>query len=288
MNSTRPFNIHIFVAEGIPDGLRLVEKSNWVGLGIICPRGRYASVKKRDEFSGSGVYILVGREDDGEYPTLYIGEAETIRTRLNQHQEKEFWQQAIIFTTKGDPLNKAEVQYLEACLVERAHKNRRCRLKNANKPQHPNLSEADKAQVEGYLDEMLSLLPVLGIKAFEEVHSHAQSQRMYHFSGGGFGAEGYETSNGFAVKKESIARREVTAALKKHGAGYENKRTRLIKEGVLQEGSDGFRFVIDHEFSSPSAAASVLAGNNKNGRICWSDEKGITLKEHQEREVAED
>ena len=37
------------------DGLRLVEKSNWVGLGIICPRGRYPEVKRREEFAGSNV-----------------------------------------------------------------------------------------------------------------------------------------------------------------------------------------------------------------------------------------
>lgn len=71
MSNPRPFNIRILVAEGMPDGLRLVEKSNWVGLGIICPRGRYPEVKKRAEFSGSGVYILVGSEGEGEYPMLY-------------------------------------------------------------------------------------------------------------------------------------------------------------------------------------------------------------------------
>jgi len=49
MNNPRPFKIDIFVAEGMPDGLRLVEKSNWVGLGIIWPRGRYAKVKKSPE-----------------------------------------------------------------------------------------------------------------------------------------------------------------------------------------------------------------------------------------------
>ena len=83
MANPRPFNIRIFVAEGLPDGLRLVEKSNWVGLGVICPRGRYPAVKKRSEFSGSGVYILWGRDDEVELPVLYIGEAETVRTRLD-------------------------------------------------------------------------------------------------------------------------------------------------------------------------------------------------------------
>ena len=37
MTNQRPFKIEIFVAEGLPDGLRLVKKSNWIGQGIVCP-----------------------------------------------------------------------------------------------------------------------------------------------------------------------------------------------------------------------------------------------------------
>ena len=31
MTQPRPFKIEIFVAEGVPDGLRFVGKSNWIG-----------------------------------------------------------------------------------------------------------------------------------------------------------------------------------------------------------------------------------------------------------------
>ena len=101
------------MADGRPDGLRLVEKSNWSGVGIVCPRGRYSWAKKeRDEFSRSGVYLLVGQNGD-PLPKLYVGESETVKKRLDQHYaNKDFWQQAIVFTTKGTPLNKAQVKYL--------------------------------------------------------------------------------------------------------------------------------------------------------------------------------
>jgi len=113
-----PFNIRIFFPEGLPDGLRIITKPNWSGLCIVCPRNRYAEAKKRrEEFSRSGVYILVGPDED-DSRELYIGEAETIRKRLDMHHaEKDFWNQAIIFTQSGDPLNKAQVQYLESHLV---------------------------------------------------------------------------------------------------------------------------------------------------------------------------
>ena len=31
MSGTTPFSLRIFVADGDPDGLRIVDKSNWIG-----------------------------------------------------------------------------------------------------------------------------------------------------------------------------------------------------------------------------------------------------------------
>jgi len=56
---TRGFTIKIFVPNGSADGLRIVEKSNWSGRGIVCPRADYADNKKRPDFQSTGVYILI-------------------------------------------------------------------------------------------------------------------------------------------------------------------------------------------------------------------------------------
>jgi hypothetical protein len=288
MSSQRPFNIRIFVAEGVADGLRLVEKSNWVGLGIVCPRGRYPHVKTRAEFSRSGVYILVGREGDDDRPTLYIGEAETVRTRLNSHHaSKDFWQQAVVFTTKGDPLNKAQVQYLEARLVELAVERKRCQLDNANRPNRPGLSEADEAEITGYLDELLSLLPVLGIDAFETIAEVSSDRRMYYLKAKECDAKGFETNSGFAVLSGSKARGSTVASMKEHALSFFNRRAQLINDGVLEPCDEGLRFSVDHEFPSVSQAAAIVLGRNANGRIEWKDSEGVALKTHQEREASE-
>ena len=278
--STRPFSIRIFVAEGIPDGLRMVEKSNWVGLGMVCPRGRYSHVRKREEFSNSGVYILVGSEGDNDQPTIYVGEAETVRDRLDSHQaNKDFWQLAIVFTTKGNPLNKAEVQYLESRLVELASKNKRCNLDNNTQPKRPSLSESDEAEVCGYLDELLSLLSVLGVRAFETPISTTQSKTKFYLSGNSWDASGFETNSGFAVLAGSMARRETVPSMDT----YLKTRPNLVKDGVLVESNGQLQFTIDHEFNSPSHAATVITGRNTNGRAEWKDENGISLKQYQEK-----
>ena len=65
----RPFSIRIFVPDGDPDGLRLVEKSNWTGVGVVFNRTNYKDVAGRPEFDKTGVYVLFGSEQDSSLPT---------------------------------------------------------------------------------------------------------------------------------------------------------------------------------------------------------------------------
>ena len=291
MTKQRNFTIRIFVAEGDPTGLRLVQKSNWTGLGIICPRGRYADrkVQDRPEFSRSGVYVLTGQGEEDNHPTIYIGEGETVGTRLAQHyRDKEFWQQAFVFTSNADPLNKAHVQFLEACLYERALETKRCKLENSQRPSRPKLSDADRADVEGYLDEMLELFPLLGVDAFQHVTvaSSAGDDDLYYFSskdGKAWKAIGYETNNGFAVKKDSLVKSRET---KTFPLSYRNIRSLLRDDGVLipQDGGQ-LAFAKDHEFSSPSLAASIVAGTRYGGPVTWKDRNGVTLGERRQHRL---
>lgn len=66
MSSPKPFSLRIFVADGDPDGLRLVERSNWIGKAVVFPRALLPKVKPREEFGQTGVYMLIGPREDGE------------------------------------------------------------------------------------------------------------------------------------------------------------------------------------------------------------------------------
>jgi hypothetical protein len=111
------FSIKIFLADGTPDGLRIVEKSNWTGVGLVCTRSQYPNVRNRREFQGAGAYVLVG-PGKNLLPRVYVGEAEVLRKRLdNHHQNNEFWTRFVAFTSRDGNLNKAHVRYLEARLI---------------------------------------------------------------------------------------------------------------------------------------------------------------------------
>jgi hypothetical protein len=98
---------------------------------------------------------------------------------------------------------------LESRLLAIAAEANRAELDNSTGSALPGLSEADKADVESFLTDMLLIYPVLGVTAFDR-HGHAgpkasQNERLY-LTMKGTKAEGSEVADGFLVYKDSLAR----------------------------------------------------------------------------------
>ena len=282
-----PFSLRIFVADGDPDGLRVVERSNWIGKALAFPRALLPRVKVRDELGQTGVYLLLGPREYGEGEMLYIGEGDPIRPRLESHYaQKDFWSRAVCFVAAPGQLNKAHAQFLEANLVRLAQAAKRLPLDNGNTPTEPTLSEADRADMQVFLHNMLGMLPVLGVHAFEQAAPAAVAAApMLTCRGKGVQATGYEASQGFVVKAGSLAVGESVPSMQQHVRGMYELRQELIGNGVLAADAGGYRFAQDYVFSSPSTAAAVVLGRSANGRIERKDARGRTLKELQAQEA---
>lgn len=164
-----PYTIRIYVPDGDPEGVRVIDRMNWTGLGIIFPRSKWLEVKKRPELAKTGVYVLVGYQGgDVDLPTIYIGQADGVGNRIDSHiQKKDFWDTGVIFVSANTSLNRAHVTWLEYALIARAQQAGRCHLDNGNAPQEPALSEAEKADMVSFLREMLQILPLIGLRVFE-------------------------------------------------------------------------------------------------------------------------
>ena len=50
-----PFTIRVFVADGNPEGVRLVDRMNWTGVGVVFPRERWHAARGRVELGRTGV-----------------------------------------------------------------------------------------------------------------------------------------------------------------------------------------------------------------------------------------
>lgn len=130
-----------------------------------------AAQRNRSEFGRAGAYILTGTAEgtDDDLPTVYVGQGEEIGSRVESHfAEKDFWDWGFAFVSNGNPLNRAHTTWLEPALLQRADKAKRCHLDNGNLPREPGLSESEKADTEGFLRELLRILPLLGVRVFEK------------------------------------------------------------------------------------------------------------------------
>ena len=163
-----PFTIRIFVPDGDPEGVRIIDRMNWTGIGLTFPRPKWSEIKNRDEFVRTGIYILHGFMNDDDVPTIYVGQADSVRNRIDSHyREKDFWDSGIVFVSTSGGLNRAHATWLEYALVNRATETKRCYLHNSNMPTEPALTEAEKADTQGFLNEILQILPIVGIRVFE-------------------------------------------------------------------------------------------------------------------------
>lgn len=178
------YTIRIFVPDGDPEGVRIVDRMNWTGSALAFPRSKWPEVKQRPEFSKAGVYILSGYDEKtkDERPTVYVGKAaRDVRNRIESHaKSKEFWDTGVVFVSTAGGLNSAHVDWLEYALVDRAQKAGRCHLDNDNTPQEAALTEAERADTRGFLKEILQILPLLGIHSFEMPKAVAAHRKAHN------------------------------------------------------------------------------------------------------------
>jgi hypothetical protein len=289
-------SLELYFIDDRPDGMLTAEVFNWTGHVLCSPRTRLVDALKRPEASQTGVYILTG-ERDGE-PLAYIGESENISDRIRSHDaNKDWWNRVVFISTSANALNKAHAKYLEARLVETARKVNRTALENGNTPPRSSLSEAGRANMEAFLDQLLMVLPAIGIDVFVEytrakMQSELQTEdstspafelkvKKYKIN-----ATATLVDGDFLVDKGSYAR------LKWEGEGnwdasYAKLHQELLNKGVLKPEGDLCVFTSDYAFRSTSAAAAVVTGRPTSGPASWRLLKdGRTYKEWEADQIS--
>ncbi len=272
--------IKLFLVHGDAKRLRTAELSNWTGKAVAGPRSELEGVLSRDEAEKSGVYFLIGTDSGSGKSAVYVGEAESIRDRLRGHLDKDFWNHVVFFISKDENLTKAHIRYLEGRLIDQAKLAGRALVMNGQSS-GSKLPESDREDMEIFLGRIHQLMPVLGADALLPIGStsdgHVKKQILV-CEIKGFKATGHPTPTGFVVLKGS------QAVLKERASAHQYpytlaSRKRLIEDGTLVVVEDHLKFTRDSEFSSPSAAATVVHGGSANGLHAWESKDGKTLKE---------
>ena len=166
-----PYTIRIFVADGDPEGLRVIDQLNWTGLGAVFPRHRWPKLRAEPDLNlgRPGVYLLWGFVEEDDLPTVYIGQGDCVSDRIDDHsRRKDFWQHCVVFTSASSNFNSAHAQWLEYALVKEAVLSKLCHVDNGNQPQEPALAKSDKQDALKFLNEVVRILPLVGLRALEK------------------------------------------------------------------------------------------------------------------------
>ena len=281
--------IKLFLMDADPDGRMICELSNWTGKAYRIPRGKVKDCADRPELKSTAVYILFGRpESSSDKPRAYIGEAENIYSRLVQHvSEKEFWNEAVVFISKDENLNKAHIKYLESRLHNLATHAGRFQIENGNTPTKSSISESDQAEMEEFIEYVRMLVNTMNFKVFEPLvkeNSNLKNKNEELFLKGARGAagRGKRTTDGFVVFKGSEI---ASSTVPSFPRGFDSLREELVKGDTVNESHDKLILSEDYLFSSPSAAAAVIMGRSANGLLEWKNKSGKTLKEIEASEI---
>lgn len=295
--------VRLFLVEGTATGILTAEIMNWTGHLLVTPRSKLAEALRREETSRTGVYLLVGSDPDQPGKMrIYVGEADCVRDRLKMHAKdpsKDFWQRAVMVTSKDANLTKAHVRYLENRLVQAAKVAGRATVANGNQPSEKQLPESDVADMEFFLQQLQLALPIVGVDALRSKPKASQAGLPNTASVLNLD-EGLELVleskkhgiNATAIEKDGevtiLAGSTATASDKFKTNTYAELRNGLIADHVLTLGPEGdfFVFNADVSFPSPSAAAAVVFNRNSNGRTAWKVKStGQTLKDWQDEQL---
>ena len=269
--------LELFFVNGSPDGMLTAVVSNWTGHFLVTPRTQIGEALERKEARRSGIYILLGHDDD--QPMAYVGEGENISERIRSHdRRKEWWEKAILITSAAEDLNKSHIKYLEARLISEAQSAKKVKLENSTAPPPRGLTESSRVYMEVFLNNVLMVLPALNIDCFTSSVRSEISREVSEVEVAGFElrmpkqgivARARVVNGEFIVEKGSTARNSWIG--KGHWKStYRRLHSDLIDSHVLVLQTTGntqhLIFQENCAFASPSAAATVVLGRSAGSR----------------------
>lgn len=309
--------VRLFLVDGTPGGLTTPQIVNWTGQVLKGTRDKLAEIRARDEAQRTGVYILLGDDPETSSGKLaYIGQSDDVAKRLTQHDvKKDFWREVVLITSKDMNLTSAHVRYLESELVRLATSIGRVPLENGNSPSGgADLPEADQSNMRYFIDQLLVVLPVLGVDMFRgrQTRSTSDDQRsgvpevltpadevstsegdptaaspLFHIQTNIPGVDPYAqlidgeftVLQGSKVRSDMKSRRGISSdGSQRQLLARTELHRKLMEDGSILLQADGTAILTrDVVFTSPSAAAAVVLGRaSANGRRAWTTEDGLT------------
>lgn len=297
-------NINMFLMDGEVTGIIKCTLSNWVGVIYKIPRTRLSSeiLKNRKDLKQSGIYFLLGQDEETGKNLVYVGQAsnrkngEGVLLRVLEHtrdNHSEYFNEVILLTTQNNLFGATDISYLENKFTNLAIESDRYIVRNGNEPNVGNVTEEKESELDEVIENTKMIVGTLGHRMYvpmlreEEKNQNKEESieelllylnRKSKKSNKQIKATCKRTDEGFVVLKDSMI--EIIDSDKIPKTIQEIRKNlidkNIIKDGILTE---------NQLFNSPSYAAAFILGMHTNGRTDWKDEKGVSLKKLEEKEM---
>lgn len=290
-------NINIFLMDGTANGRIKCTLANWTGVAYRIPRIDLDLCKERNDLKQSGVYFLFGASDETSEQVIYIGQAgarkngEGILYRLQEHRknpDKDYWSEAIVFTTSNNSFGPTEISYLENRFCAMANDAHRYIVKNGNEPTQGNVTEEKESELEEFIEYAKIIMGVLGHKVFEPlvitdsvgeglVGATGDKHTTFFIKKRGANARAVQTTEGLIVLSGSVLSKDAVYSCPDSAIKARKKYSSIIDENMV--------LLKDVPFKTPSGASSFVLLRSSNGNIDWMTEQGITFGKFESTEA---
>lgn len=257
----------------------IIEVSNdiWAGKVALIPRNQIDLYRTERESTLGGVYLLLNDTD------IYIGKAGVrannngLLGRIIEHKES-WWHTCILVTKTTNNGFSLDSQAVLENKLTRLAQHSTYTVRNRNTPPTTEVTSEDKSHITYILLALRSLGVYLDNYQPEQQNVQQQEQkekeRTFLYLRGRndiFNAVGYETDNGFVVKKGSVIKplgTEVSSIREK------TKHDRIAYADKL----DNNILAEDILFSSASLAAGFVTAARVSGPKRWKNSEGTPLQ----------
>ena len=273
--------INLFLMDDTANGRIKCTIRSRSGVIFKIPRESLDESKNRDDLNRDGIYFLLGEED--ERKKIYVGQASTrkngngILGRLSEHnRKKDFWTEAIVFTTTDNSFGATELNWLENKFCNMAIKAARYEVTNGNDPSPGNIGEEKESELEEHVEFVLLILGAIGYKIFEpqkKISPPPPDEEIFYLS-----------------HKIKALDRKINARMKRTPTGYKvlagseispldtEALSAPLKKLRHSEKIVSGKLIEDIEFKSSSTAAQFILGTTANGQTAWKNKDGVPLK----------
>jgi predicted GIY-YIG superfamily endonuclease len=150
--------------------LRMVPRTDWWRRRSAIGAEPLGCPVARPEAARTGVYVLAGADPERSGGLLaYIGEADDVAARLRHHlrsESKDFFERLAVVVSSADSLTKGHARYLESQLIRLVREAGTVALTNDTHPDFQRLPEADRADMDFFVTQVATVLPLLGFDLF--------------------------------------------------------------------------------------------------------------------------